>query len=60
MTWLDEKTAAAMLGKKPETLRRRAKAAKWPITYTSVSQRAYQYSKADLEKFLLNNSNKIK
>lgn len=60
ITWIDEKEAAKMLGRTPEVMRKKIKAAVWPITYTSIHQRAYKYSLQDIEAFLLANSNKTK
>lgn len=58
MIWISEKAAAEMLLLKPRTLRLKAKASAIPITFTSVYGRRYQYSKNDIEKFLLTQSNK--
>lgn len=58
MTWIPEHLAAEMLQREPRTLRKKAKSRAWPITYTSIEGRGYQYSKNDLQKFLLKNSNK--
>jgi len=55
-TWLDEKTAAALIGKAPITLRRQAKVKKLPINWTNVNGRDFQYSKEDIDKMLMNNS----
>lgn len=56
MQWLTEKEASEMLLRKPRTLRAKVKNAVWPITYTAVEGRKYQYSKNDVERFLQKNS----
>lgn len=60
MTWINEKDAAQMLQRKPRTLRAKAKTRTWPITFTAPEGRGFQYSKADIDKFLLSQSNKPK
>lgn len=60
MQWIPEKEAAQILLSHPRTLRRKAKVCAWPITFTRVDGRKYQYSKSDLDKFLLSQSNKTK
>jgi len=60
MSWITEMEAAQMLQRKPRTLRAKVKAAVWPITFTAIEGRKFQYSKQDIEKLLSANSNKIK
>lgn len=60
MTWISEKEAAELLKRKPRTLRAKAKASVWPITYTAPEGRGFQYSRQDIDKFLLSQSNKTK
>lgn len=59
ITWIPEKEAATMVGRKPRGLRSKAKSGAWPITYTAPDGRGFQYSKQDIEKFLLANSTAI-
>lgn len=60
MTWIKEAEAAKLVGRSPIVLRRKAKSKTWPITYTAPQGRGFQYSKSDIERFLLANSNKTK
>lgn len=60
MQWLNEKEAAEVLGRKPRTLRKKVKGGVWPVTYTNLEGRSFQYSLTDINKLLLNNSTKVK
>jgi hypothetical protein len=60
MQWISEPEAAKILGRKPRTLRKKVKAGFWPVTYTAIDGRAYQYSLNDLNKLLINNSTRTK
>jgi uncharacterized protein YjcR len=54
--WMPEKDAAAMLGLKPQTLRKYVKTGKWSIALSRLSERCYLYSKGDIDNLLLENS----
>lgn len=54
--WLDEKTAAQKVQRTPRVLRRLVKSGRWPIEYSALNNRGFQYSEKSIEKFLLQNS----
>ena len=60
ITWIPEKEAAALVQRKPYTLRRLVKKGAWPIAYTAPNQRGYQYCLRDIERFLLENSSVVR
>lgn len=51
-TWIDEATAAQMLGLAPRVLRRKVKAQEIPIDYRNTAGRNYQYNRRGLKKYL--------
>ena len=57
-TWLDEETAAGMLGLTPKEFRRRVKSADHAmgINFTHTNNRNFRYSKEDIEAFQFRNS----
>lgn len=58
-TWIDEGTAAKMIGRSARTLRRMVKAGDLPIDYRNTNGRAYQYNRRDLKKYLDNTSTSL-
>lgn len=55
--WIDEQTAAELIGFKPYTLRRYVKSGRLKVIYTHVNMRRYKYNRLDIEKMLMENSN---
>jgi predicted site-specific integrase-resolvase len=58
--WLKENEAANRFGYKPRTLRQHVKEGRLQIAYTNIHGRKYQYSEADIDKVLLDNSTFIR
>lgn len=56
ITWVKEKEAADMLGRRPRTLRALVQTRKLPVNFTHINGRTYMYSKEDIEKMLIQNS----
>jgi len=56
--WIDEKTAAALVGTKPYTFRRNVKSGRLEITFTTINKRKYHYDKLEIEKLFENQSQK--
>jgi hypothetical protein len=54
--WIPEEEAAEMTRYRPRTLRRYAKLGVLPINFTARNQRRYQYSRQDIEKYLMDHS----
>ena len=66
--WIDECTAAEMLGMQPRTLRRKCTgykkkgveiAPELPINYRNTNGRSWQYSRKDIKAFMQNTSTQI-
>ncbi len=60
MTWINEKEAAAMINRKPRTLRKMVKAGVWPVAHSAINGRRFLYSEADIKKLIINYSTIIK
>jgi len=59
LTWIPEEAAAKMLGYRPDYFRRKVKALKISISYRNTNGRKYQYSRADMEKFMQETSTAV-
>lgn len=55
-TWISEREAADMIGYKPETFRKKVKAAILDIAYFTINGRKYKYCKEDIERVMLEHS----
>lgn len=60
MNWIDEKTFARMVCRKPRTVRRLVKNGIWDIPYSAPNGRTYQYSEQGINKLLLKFSSTTK
>lgn len=55
--WIDEKTAAEKVNRKPRTLRKLVLSGKWNINYTAPNGRTYQYDEKSIDQLLRSFSN---
>lgn len=60
MTWIPEKEAAELVGRKPQALRKNVKSGKWEVPYSAINGRKYFYSVKGIEKLITNHSSLTK